>query len=257
MTSTTVALIDFHGDQIPSVLVDDVPHVVLKPVLESIGVDFSTQMRKLKSRSWASYRATPTTAADGKVYPSVVVDVRTLLMLLASISEDRVAPAARPKLVAYQAEVADVIEAYWTRGGVVNPRASGQQLEVLIDRAEGQMRVLRMAEGFLDPAWLGAKMAHVIARAIGEEPEIPESARPLTVSEYLEDKGLLESQIRSISPQFGKYLRAAYTTMRGHEPGLVPRFIDGAMRTVCGYTVADKPLFNMVWDEHYVGYHGG
>lgn len=60
------------------------------------------------------------TAMEGREY--VTVDVRTFLMLLATVPVARVAESIRSKLVAYQREIADVIEQYWTRGRVVNPR---------------------------------------------------------------------------------------------------------------------------------------
>lgn len=74
--------------------------------------------------------AVTTVGADGKTRQMVAVDVRTFLMLLATIDARRVSEAARPLLVAYQAEVANVIEACWTKGGVINPRATEDQLTV-------------------------------------------------------------------------------------------------------------------------------
>lgn len=48
-----------------------------------------------------------------------VVDIRTFLMLLATINETQVADAVRPLLIAYQREVADAIEAHFTRRATV------------------------------------------------------------------------------------------------------------------------------------------
>jgi hypothetical protein len=54
-------------------------------------------------------------ADDGKTRVMVIADVRTFLMALATIPASRVSDAARPLLVAYQKEVADVIEAHFTK----------------------------------------------------------------------------------------------------------------------------------------------
>lgn len=118
-----VVAVPFHGEQILTVEVDGQPHVVLKPALERIGVDYAAQYTKLKSRSWAVVGRCPTTGADGKTYEMVTVDVQTFLMLLATIDENRVGHDVKPKLVLYQAEVAKAIEDYWTKGKSVNPRA--------------------------------------------------------------------------------------------------------------------------------------
>jgi hypothetical protein len=118
--ANTLALIKYGDDVIYSVVVDGKPHVVLKPAVESIGLDYWTQAEKLKGRSWATTGLCPVVAKDGKTREMVTVDVRTFLMLLATVDESRVAEHVRPKLVAYQNEVADVIEAYWK--GTLVPR---------------------------------------------------------------------------------------------------------------------------------------
>jgi hypothetical protein len=108
--------IPFHGGQVLAVMDGNKPSVVLKPAIEHIGVDYWTQVEKLRSRSWATTSQSPVVAEDGKVRDMVTVDLRTFLMLLATIDERRVNETARPILIAYQNEVADVIEAWFTQG---------------------------------------------------------------------------------------------------------------------------------------------
>lgn len=118
-----VQRIPFYGGEVLVVGKDGKPHIVLKPAVEHIGVDYSRQLQKLKGKSWATMGTTPTVGADGRIRQMVTVDVRSFLMLLATIDERKVNPQARPVLVAYQGEIADVIEAYWTKGGATNPRS--------------------------------------------------------------------------------------------------------------------------------------
>lgn len=250
-TMSEIVRVPFHGDEILTVEVNGRPHVVLKPLLESIGLDYWGQVQRLNRRSWATTGKTQVVAADGKLREMVTVDVRTLLMLLATVDENRVSEDVRPKLITYQAEVADAIEAYWTKGGAINPRATDEQLAAIINRAKAQLEVLRLADGLVDPAWLEAKVRHVAARALGEEPEVDPAKRPLTVGEYLDDQGVPRSEARRISGRFGKLLKAAYVARHGVEPPVVERFVDGALRRVAGYTEADRPLFDEVWRNHF------
>lgn len=118
----SIKRIPFHGSDVLVVDQQGRPHIVLKPAVEHIGVDYSRQRQKLKGKSWAVMGVAPTTGADGKTYEMVTVDVRTFLMMLATIDERRVNDQARPILIAYQSEIADVIEAYWTKGYAENPR---------------------------------------------------------------------------------------------------------------------------------------
>ncbi|GAA1247001.1 hypothetical protein GCM10009676_36450 [Prauserella halophila] len=126
--------IPFRGDDLLAVEISGKPHVVIKPALEAIGLDTKTQTDKLKSRSWAVTGQSPATGSDGKTYLMDTADVRTFLMLLATIDERRVGEHVRAKLVQYQSEVADVIEQYFTQGGAINPRATENQLAAIVTR---------------------------------------------------------------------------------------------------------------------------
>ncbi len=117
--------VPFRDDFVLTVEHNGRPYVVLRPVIESLGLDFSAQYKRLQKKSWASIAMVrPVDARD----PMVTVDVRTFLMLLAGVDENRVDSAVRPALIAYQSEVADAIEQYWTRGQAVNPRPTVGEL---------------------------------------------------------------------------------------------------------------------------------
>lgn len=241
---------DFHGDRL--FLVDDKgePCIVLKPAIEALGLDYWAQVEKLKKRSWAALGLSRVQVPEqGQHREMLTASVRTFLMLLATIDENRVSKDVRAKLIAYQSEVADAIESYWTQGGAINPRATEEQLAAIIDRAERQMRVLSAATGIVDPRWLESKARHVAARALGEEPEEDLLKRPLTVGEYLEEHGVAAGFIRKVSGNFGKALKGLYVARHGEAPGKARRFVDGAQREVAVYTEADRDLFDKVWSE--------
>lgn len=117
----------------------------LKPMCETLGIDFATQLRKLRSRSWAVVGQRPITAADGKTYQTAVVDADTIPMWLATIDENRVAEDARPKLIAYQREARQALASYF------NQRTSApalNQLDVLsaaLDQIEAAQREAQQA----------------------------------------------------------------------------------------------------------------
>jgi hypothetical protein len=245
---TDIVRIPFNGGEVLATDVDGKPQIFLRPAVEPLGINYSNQLRKLKGRSWGRV-VTVTTQVPGDIQARehATVDVRTFLMLLATIDEKRVSDEARPILIAYQSEVADAIEAYWTKGGAINSRATEDQLADLINRAEGQARVLQSLRGLVDGAWLEAKARHVAARALGEEPEIDPASRPLTVGEYLQDKGIKGSELRSVSTKLGVRVKGLYVGAHGRDPQKVDRFVDGALRSVYGYTEADRPLFDQAW----------
>lgn len=113
---TELEHIPFRDGEVLAVEIDGRPHIVLRPALEAIGLDYSAQRRKIQGRSWASMVPVTTVAADGSRREMVAVPIRTFLMLLATINEAHVSDGVRPALIAYQTEVADVIEAYFAKG---------------------------------------------------------------------------------------------------------------------------------------------
>ncbi len=245
---TDLIRIPFRNTEVLAVDVDGRPHVVLKPAIESIGLDADQQIRKLRQRAWATTVVTTVVAADGKLRQMVVADVRTFLMALATIPETRVGEEVRPLLVAYQAEVADVIEAYWTRGGAINPRASEQQLADLIGEARGQMEVIQLAKGVIHGDYLEAKARLVLARVMAEEPELDATTRPMDVTSYLRERGVGEKSVRRRCSTFGKRLKALYVAEHGEEPAKVDRMVNGTFQRVNGYTEADRVLFDRVFE---------
>lgn len=250
--STKVVKLDLSAGSVHTTLVDDQPHIVLKPAIEELGLDYSTQVRKLKDRSWAVMGTAPTTGSDGKTYDMTVVPVRTFLMLLATVNENRIAYLHRKTLVAFQNETADAIEAYWTEGGVINPRATEEQLDSLIARAKQQAEVLSILSGIVAPDWLETKARLVAARALGEEPEVDPLDIPLYVPDFLKAKGLRRKQIESVQSWFGRRAAAIHAAQTGEEIGTRQSDLpNGSVRETKAWTERHRPVFEETWVRYY------
>lgn len=249
---TSIVTIPFHGNQVQAVDMDGTPQVVFRPLVESIGMDYSRQMKKLKGKSWATVALTPTVGADGKNREMTVIDLRTLTMWLATIDENRVSEEARPLVVAYQAEIADVIENYWTKGGAINPRANEHQINALIRQSQMQMELCQIAKGLIRAEHLEAKARVILARGLGEKPELDPVDRPLYAQQYLKEKNLSAKQMRSKASIFGKRLKKAYIEKYGRDPEKYDLDLsNGQTRPVNAYTEADRPLMDAVWSEFF------
>jgi hypothetical protein len=112
---TEIVRVPFHGTVIHTTLLAAEPHVVLRPTLEGMGLDYSAQLKKLKTRSWACVAETATRDAAGRLQNMIAVNLDTWAMLLANVDENRVNAAVRPLVVYYQRESARVLREYWTR----------------------------------------------------------------------------------------------------------------------------------------------
>jgi hypothetical protein len=109
--------VTFQGDDVEVVREGNQGWVPLKRVCEALGLDFSTQLLKLKSKEWATMGLIPTVAEDGKRRETACIHLDSLPMWLATIETKRVAPSVRPKLVEYQKHCAKVL-----RDAVFGPR---------------------------------------------------------------------------------------------------------------------------------------
>lgn len=127
--------------QIVATLVDGTPMVSLRHVCEAIGLAVESQRAKLRRRSWAVATQQVATGMDGKSYEMTMIDRRTFTMWLATIDETRVSDEARPVLIAFQAEAADALDAYFN--GRTGAAPAMNQLDVLraaIDQIEATQR---------------------------------------------------------------------------------------------------------------------
>ncbi|MDR3068643.1 MAG: phage antirepressor N-terminal domain-containing protein [Cellulomonas sp.] len=249
--STDLVRIPFHGGEVLLVDDDGRPLVVLRPFVETLGLTYAAQYRKLQDRSWATVAQRATVGVDGKTREHTVVDVRTALMLLATINENNVPEDRRPLLIAYQREVADAIETYWTKGGAVNPRADADQLAQIASLAQAQMAVLEAGRNLLPAGWLEAKAKIVASRALGEVPQVDATDMPLYVDTYLTSKGLGKRQVTALRSSFGRRLASVYRSVHGRGPGRAPATVDGRPREVNVYFGRDRVLFDQVWSDYY------
>lgn len=112
----------------------------LKPMCETLGIDYSAQLKRLKGRSWAGMGVIAIPSAGG-IQQTTVIDRASIPMWLATIDERRVSPDARPKLIAYQREAATALDAYFNKRVIAAPALN--QFDVLraaIDQIEAAQR---------------------------------------------------------------------------------------------------------------------
>ncbi|MDK8838170.1 phage antirepressor N-terminal domain-containing protein [Corynebacterium sp. MSK071] len=240
------------SNPIMAVQKDGTEWAVLRPICDALGIDSKAQRRKLHEKSWATGVMMTSVGADGKNREMFMVDRRTLTMWLATIDTNRVSEAARPTLEAYQLEAANALDAYFHKGGAINPRAEEHQLNALMRESQMRMELCQAAKGLIHPDHLEAKARIVLARGLGEVPELDPETRPLYTADFLKSKNLSNKKMKSVAPMFGKRMKALYTLEKGREPEKYDLTLpNGQVRQVNGYTEADRELMQQVWDEYY------
>ena len=245
-------LVPFHGTTITALRDGEDVRVAVRPICDSLGIDHSAQLKRLKRQPWAGVvmMATP---SPGGTQEAAFVDRRTFTMWLATIDTSRIKnDQARELLVAYQREAVDALDRYFHDGGAINPRASEHQVNAIIRQAQMQMELCQAAKGLIHPDHLEARARVVLAKGLGEHATLDEGTRPLYTADYLKGKNLSQKRTKSIAPMFGKRVKAAYLELHGVAPQRYPlNLSNGQTREVYAYTEADRPLMDQVWDEFY------
>lgn len=240
------------NNPIMAVQKDGTEWAAARHICNALGIDWSGQAAKLKNKNWATVENISTVGADGKNRDMAMVDRRTLTMWLATIDTNRVSEAARPTLEAYQLEAANALDAYFHNGGAINPRAEEHQINALMRQSQMQMELCQAAKGLIHPDHLEAKARIVLARGLGEAPELNPETRPLYTADFLKSKNLSNKKMKSVAPMFGKRMKALYTLEKGREPEKYDLTLsNGQVRQVNGYTEADREMMQRVWDQYY------
>jgi len=99
----------FDGDTIEAVRQESDVYVSIRRVCEPLELDYSSQLSKLKQKSWATVALITTVAEDGKRREMAMLHIDALPMWLATVSELRVSEELRPKLIRYQLSCARVL----------------------------------------------------------------------------------------------------------------------------------------------------
>jgi len=240
--------------QIMATVIDGKPLVSLRHACEAIGIDIESQRKKLAGKTWATTVLITAVAEDGKPREMTMIDRRTFTMWLATIDTNRVAETSRPVIESFQAEAADALDSYFNEGGAINPRATEDQLDRLTRQAQAQASVIQALKGIVDPKHLEAKGRIVLARALGEKPELDPATIPLYVSDYLVSRGLSSDLVAAKASGFGRRLKGLYVAEHGDAPGKAFQELpNGTTREVYAYTQADRHLFDRIWNAHYEG----
>lgn len=124
--NTALVAIDFHGDQLLTFQKDGEPHVAMRRVVENIGLDWSSQRKKLADDPRFVCGDITTHDSTGRLQPMLAMPVAKLPLWLATINPNKITdPAKRQKIEWYQAESAIVLHDYWTKGIAVRGDMDG------------------------------------------------------------------------------------------------------------------------------------
>ncbi|WAR42918.1 phage antirepressor N-terminal domain-containing protein [Methylomonas rapida] len=134
---TTQALtIPFHDQSLVAALINDMPHVALKPICDNLGIDWTAQFRRIKRNEFlnSTVAMMAIVAEDGKLREMLMMPIKYLNGWLFGVDASRVKPEIKPRLLDYQRECFKVLATHFMpslRNGLVEmpnsqPQANSQ-----------------------------------------------------------------------------------------------------------------------------------
>lgn len=123
LEAVNTSYVTFNGQQIITAMAAGVAYVAMKPIVENLGMSWSTQQTKLmKQISKFNCVHMNMVAADGKLRKLLCLPLKKLNGWLFSINPEKVRDDIRDKLIQYQEECFTVLHDYWTKGKAENAR---------------------------------------------------------------------------------------------------------------------------------------
>ncbi|EAS0544751.1 phage antirepressor Ant [Salmonella enterica] len=123
LEAVNTSYVPFNGQQIITAIAAGVAYVAMKPIVENLGMSWSTQQTKLmKQLQKFNCVHMNMVAADGKLRKLLCLPLKKLNGWLFSINPEKVRADIRDKLIQYQEECFTVLHDYWTKGKAENPR---------------------------------------------------------------------------------------------------------------------------------------
>lgn len=123
LEAVNTSCVPFNGQQIITAMASGVAYVAMKPIVENLGMSWSTQQTKLmKQISKFNCVHMNMVAADGKLRKLLCLPLKKLNGWLFSINPEKVRADIRDKLIQYQEECFTVLHDYWTKGKAENAR---------------------------------------------------------------------------------------------------------------------------------------
>ncbi|SME89443.1 phage antirepressor N-terminal domain-containing protein [Desulfovibrio gilichinskyi] len=124
MSTAKLSPVQFHGHTLFILSHNDEPYTPMKPIVESMGMDWKTQYRKILTNQdrWTVVKMTMV-AKDGRNRDTLCLPLRMLPAFFATVQPNRIKDlATRQKIILFQKECDNALWDYWNNGIAINPR---------------------------------------------------------------------------------------------------------------------------------------
>lgn len=246
---------EFHGDLVTVVTTEAGNWAVLGQLCQNLSIDQEAQRKAILRKAWSRGKTDVMEVmlpGQNRAYPQFLIHERIVPMWLANITTSRIDDEdKRKKVEETQVDLAEALYQYVT--------GRGQQAEPSkeITAAAGPLPYKEQAEvvcifakaGVLPESYATATAKVIVARAMGERPELASSETPLYAATFLAEKGHKPKTVQKFQSGFGSRVSNRYFKVHGRRPEKIPGPAGSRIDKVAVYTEDDRPLLEQVYAE--------
>lgn len=130
-----MATVNFHGNELITVLYRAVEYVAMKPIVEGMGLSWQGQQVKIRASRRYQAILIPLKTSGG-LQQMLCMPLSKLNGWLFSISPEKVRLEIKPTVELYQEECFVILYNYWHGGAAINPRAQLPTIAHLVSEAK-------------------------------------------------------------------------------------------------------------------------
>ncbi|MCW2899639.1 MAG: prophage antirepressor protein, partial [Streptosporangiaceae bacterium] len=172
---------------------------------------------------------------------------------LANITTSRIADEEkRKKVEEAQVDLAEALYRYVTEKAakeVEQPKQITAAAGALPYRDQAEIVVIFAKAGVLPEVYATAAAKVIVARAMGERPELTPEEMPLYASTFLAEKGHKARTVAKFQSGFGSRVSNRYFKVHGRRPEKIPGPAGSRIDKVVVYCEDDRPLLDQVYAE--------
>ncbi|MFB6805438.1 phage antirepressor N-terminal domain-containing protein [Streptomyces sp. NPDC056387] len=245
---------EFHGDTVTVITNADGNWAVLGQLCQNLTIDAEAQRKGLLRKAWAQgMTSVVEVMLPGQVrpYPQFLIHERIVPMWLANITSSRIAdPEKRAKVERTQVELASALYEYITgKGSVLAATPAPKEITAAAGPLpyRDQAEILAILRPALPEPYATATAKVILARAMGERPELDPSETPLYAATFLAEQGHKAKTVAKFQSGFGQRVSNAYLKRHGRRPEKIAGPAGSRIDKVAVYTDEDRPLLEEVY----------
>jgi hypothetical protein len=247
-----VGSFEFHGDTVTVVTTEAGNWAVLGQLCQNLAIDPESQRKAILRKAWSRGRTDVMEVVlpgQSRAYSQFLVHERIVPMWLANITTSRIAdPDKRNKVEAAQVELAEALYQYAT-GKTASPAPEPKQITAAAGPLpyRDQAELLVILRPVLPEPYAIATGKVILARAMGERPELDPSETPLYAATFLAEKGHRPATVTKFQSGFGSRVSNAYLKLHGRRPEKIPGPAGSRIDKVVVYSEEDRPLLEQIY----------